>query len=144
VIVSLHVATGAAAGSLLRSRLGSLPLGLLLHLAGDLMPHEDIFDREFEVGSGMAAVILLAALRGPFDPAVTGALAASAPDIEHLVRLPRPGGRKLFPSHRFDGWHQSGGVPAPLQLLTAGFLIGILLRRGSLDGRDAQAAAPGG
>ena len=130
MIVSLHVATGALGGSLIRSRLGSLPLGLLLHLAGDRMPHEDIADRDFEIGSGIAAVLLLAAVRGPFDPAVTGALAASSPDLEHVVRFLRPGGRKHFPSHRLHGWHRSGGVPAPVQLLLAGFLIGIILRSG--------------
>jgi len=130
LIVSLHVATGALGGSLIRSRLGSLPLGLLLHLAGDRMPHEDIADRDFEIGSGIAAVLLLAAVRGPFDPAVTGALAASSPDLEHVVRFLRPGGRKHFPSHRLHGWHRSGGVPAPVQLLLAGFLIGIVLRSG--------------
>ena len=102
---------------------------MLLHLVGDRMPHGDIPDRRFEVGSGIAAVLLLAAVRGPLDPAVTGALAASAPDLEHIFRLPRPGGRKLFPSHRFHGWHRSGGLPAPMQLLLAGFLIGLLLRR---------------
>ena len=128
--MSLHVATGALGGSLIRSRLGSLPLGLLLHLAGDRMPHEDIADRDFEIGSGIAAVLLLAAVRGPFDPAVTGALAASSPDLEHVVRFLRPGGRKHFPSHRLHGWHRSGGVPAPVQLLLAGFLIGIILRSG--------------
>lgn len=128
MIVSLHVATGAVAGSLAGSRLASLPLGLVLHLAGDRMPHQDIPDRRFEIGSGVAAVMLLAAVRGPFDPSVTGALAASSPDIEHVVCLPRPGGRKLFPSHRFHGWHRSGGVPVPAQLLLAGFLIGVLLR----------------
>jgi hypothetical protein len=101
---------------------------LALHLAGDLMPHEDIFDRNFEIGSGVAAVLLLAATRGPFDPAVTGALAASAPDLEHVFRILRPGGRKHFPSHRLHGWHRSGGVPAKTQLLLAGFLIGLLLR----------------
>jgi hypothetical protein len=133
MIVSLHVATGATGGVLVGSRLGSLPLGLLLHLAGDLMPHEDIFDRNFEIGSGIAAVLLLAAVRGPLDPAVTGALAASAPDLEHVLRLPRPSGRKLFPSHRLRGWHRSGGVRAPVQLIAAGFLIGLLLRRGLLE-----------
>lgn len=128
MIASLHVATGAVGGSLIRSRLGSLPLGLLLHLAGDRMPHEDIADRDFEVCSGIAAVLLLAAVRGASDPAVTGALAASSPDLEHVLRVLRPGGRKHFPSHRFPGWHRSGGVPAPFQLLLAGFLIGMLLR----------------
>jgi hypothetical protein len=93
------------------------------------MPHEDIPDRDFEIGSGIAGVLLLAAVRGPLDPAVTGALAASSPDLEHLFRFPRPGGRKLFPSHRLRGWHRSGGVPAGAQLLLAGFLIGLLIRR---------------
>jgi hypothetical protein len=135
VIVSLHVATGAAGGALVGSRRGSLPLGLLLHLAGDLMPHEDILDRRFEIGSGVAAVLLLAAARGPFDSAVTGALAASAPDLEHIFRFLRPGGRKHFPSHRLHGWHRSGGVRAPVQLVLAGFLIGLLLRRAPLESR---------
>jgi hypothetical protein len=127
LIVSLHVATGAVGGSLLGSRLRSLPLGLVLHLAGDRMPHQDIPNRRFEIGSGVAAVLLLAGARGPLDPAVTGALAASCPDLEHVLRLPRPGGRKLFPSHRLRGWHRSGGVSASVQLLVAGFLIGLLL-----------------
>lgn len=105
-----------------------MPLGLLLHLAGDWMPHEDIPDRAFEIGSGVAAVLLLGAVRGPLDPAVTGAIASSCPDLEHVFRFPRPGGRKLFPSHRLRGWHRSGGLSAPVQLLLAGFLIGVLLR----------------
>jgi hypothetical protein len=129
VIVSLHVATGAAGGALAGSRRAALALGPLLHLAGDLLPHQDIGDRRFEIGSGVAAVLLLAAARGPLDPAVAGALAASAPDLEHVIRFPRPGGRKLFPSHRFRGWHRAGGLSAPLQLLLAGFLLGLLLRK---------------
>jgi hypothetical protein len=94
------------------------------------MPHEDIFDRRFEIGSGLAAVSILAAVRGPLDPAVTGALAASAPDLEHVFPFLRPGGRKVFPSHRLRGWHRSGGISAPVQLLLAGFLLGLLLRKG--------------
>jgi hypothetical protein len=129
VIVSLHVATGAAGGALAGSRRAALALGPLLHLAGDRLPHQDIGDRRFEIGSGVAAVVLLAAARGPFDPAVAGALAASAPDLEHVFRFPRPGGRKLFPSHRLRGWHRAGGISAPAQLLLAGFLLGLLLRK---------------
>jgi hypothetical protein len=129
VIVSLHVATGAAGGALAGSRRAALALGPLLHLAGDRLPHQDIGDRRFEIGSGIAAVLLLAAARGPLDPAVAGALAASAPDLEHVFRLPRPGGRKLFPSHRLRGWHRAGGLSASAQLLLAGFLLGLLLRK---------------
>lgn len=113
----------------MRSRRAAVPLGLLLHLAGDRMPHQDIGDRGFEIGSGIAAVVLLAAVRGPLDPAVTGALAASAPDLEHVFRLPRPRGRKLFPSHRIRGWHRSGGASSSAQLLLAGFLLGLVLSR---------------
>jgi hypothetical protein len=129
VIVSLHVATGAAGGALVGSRRAALALGPLLHLAGDRMPHHDIADRRFESGSGIAGVLLLAAVRGPLDPAVTGALAASAPDVEHVLRFPRPGGRKLFPSHRIRGWHRTGGLSGTAQLLLAGFLLGLLLHR---------------
>jgi hypothetical protein len=129
VIVSLHVATGAAAGVLTDSRGAALALGPILHLAGDVMPHEDIPSTAFELASGVGAVLLLAARRGPLDPAIVGAVAASVEDVEHVLRLPRPGGRKLFPSHRNDGWHNRGGIPAWIQLLAAGAIIGTLLRR---------------
>ncbi len=79
MIVSLHVATGAAAGAAAGSRFGALALGLLAHLAGDRLPHQDIHSRRFEISSGVALIALLAAARGPADPAVVGALAASAP-----------------------------------------------------------------
>jgi hypothetical protein len=128
VIVSLHVATGAAAGALLGSRRAALLAGPLLHLAGDRMPHWDIRSRRFEVASGSACLAALALTRGPLDPAVVGAVAAEAPDLEHLLGLPRFRGRKLFPSHRFPGWHRPGGVPTWLQLLVAGALVGVLLR----------------
>ena len=127
MIVSLHVATGAAAGMVAGTRPRALILGPLLHLAGDRMPHRDIPSRRFEIVSGLAGLSAVAAVRGPLDPAVVGAVASSAPDIEHVVRLPRPGGRKLFPSHRVHGWHRSGGVSAPVQLLVAGILLGAVL-----------------
>jgi hypothetical protein len=129
MIVSLHIATGAAAGALLGSRRAAIVAGPLLHLAGDLMPHWDISSRRFEKLSGAALLGTLAVARGPLDPATLGAAAAEAPDLEHVLRLPRPGGRKLFPSHRFHGWHRPGGVPAWAQVLAAGLLVGLLLRR---------------
>jgi hypothetical protein len=131
VIVSLHVATGAAAGALAGSRLAAVALGPFVHLAGDLTPHRDIPSTTFEVASGAGAVLLLAARRGPFDPATIGAVAAAAEDLEHVLPLPRPGGRKLFPSHRNDDWHKRGGLPAWVQLAAAGVIIGVLLRRRS-------------
>ncbi|HEX9417086.1 MAG TPA: hypothetical protein VF895_10315 [Gaiellaceae bacterium] len=129
MIVSLHVATGAAGGALVRSRPAAVALGLALHLAGDLVPHQDIDSRRFEISSGVAGMLLLIARRGAFDPATIGALAASSPDIEHVIPLPRPGGRKLFPTHRIRGWHRAGGLPTWLQLVAAGVLLGVVVSR---------------
>jgi hypothetical protein len=127
VIVSLHVASGAAVGAAAPSRRAAVLFGLVMHLAGDRMPHQDISNRRFELWSGVAALGSLVLRRGPFDPVTIGAAAGSAPDLEHVLRLPRPGGRKLFPSHRLYGWHRSGGVPDWAQLLAAGVLLGLVL-----------------
>jgi hypothetical protein len=127
MIVSLHVASGGVAGAIAGSPGRAVLLGLLTHAAGDRMPHQDIPDRRFELWSGVLALLALAARRGTLDGATLGAAAGSAPDLEHLLRLPRPGGRKLFPSHRIRGWHRSGGASAALQLLAAGALLGLLL-----------------
>jgi hypothetical protein len=126
VIVSLHVATGAAMGAAVRSRMLALLLGPPLHLAGDRVPHEDIPDRRFEIGSGLAVLGLLAVRRGPLDPAVLGGAAASMPDLEHVVPWLRPGGEKIF--HRGGGRH-GFGIAAEKQLLLAGALVGLLLAR---------------
>jgi hypothetical protein len=126
VIVSLHVATGAALGSLLRSRPLALLFGPALHVAGDQVPHEDIGDESFEIGSGVAALALLAARRGVSDPAVIGGAAAAAPDFEHIVPWLRPGGEFVF--HRSAGRH-GGGLSARTQLVLAGAVVGWLLGR---------------
>jgi hypothetical protein len=126
VIVSLHVAVGGAAGALVRSRPLALLLGPPLHVAGDHVPHEDIPDRSFEVGSGLLALGLLAAWRGPLDPAVLGGAASAMPDLEHLAPWLRPRGQKVF--HRGGGRH-GVGIPAEAQLLVAGAVVGLLLAR---------------
>ena len=92
MIVSLHVATGAALGAAVRSR----PLALL------------------------------AARRGPLDPAVVGGAAASMPDLEHIVPWLRVRGEKVF--HRGGGRH-GVGISAERQLLLAGTVVGLLLGR---------------
>ena len=125
VIVSLHVATGAAAGALTRSRPLALLLGPVVHLAGDRVPHDDIHDLGFEIGSGLVALALLAARRGPFDPAVLCGATAAAPDLEHVLPWLRPRGRKLF--HR-EG-NVDSGISTGVQLLAAGAIVGFLLGR---------------
>jgi hypothetical protein len=129
VIVAWHVASGAAVGAVAGSRGRAVALGALLHVLSDAVPHWDIASRRFEFRSGVVMLGTLVLLRGPLDLSVIGAVASSAPDVEHVVRLPRPGGRKLFPSHRWHGWHRPGGVPASAQLLAAGFLFGALVAR---------------
>jgi hypothetical protein len=129
MIVSLHVATGAAVGAVAGSRARAFALGLASHAVGDAIPHSDIESRRFEIGSGLVLLGLLAIRLGPFHPAVVGAAAASAPDLEHVLPLPRPSGRPLYPSHRVEGWHRSGGVPAHAQLLAAGVIVGALAFR---------------
>ena len=125
MIVSLHVATGAAAGAVVRSRPLALLLGPFVHVAGDRVPHDDIDDLGFEGGSGLVALALLAARRGVLDPAVLCGATAAAPDLEHVVPWLRPGGRKLF--HR-EG-NVDSGISTGLQLLAAGALIGLLVGR---------------
>jgi hypothetical protein len=124
VIVSLHAASGAAMGAAVRSPVVATLLGPVLHVAGDRVPHRDIPDRRFEIATGVAAVTLLALRRGPLDAATVGALATCAPDVEHVVRLPRPGGSKLFHGRR--GWHRAGPFPVSAQLLLAGLVLGLL------------------
>jgi hypothetical protein len=125
VIVSLHVASGAALGALSGSRTRALLLGPPAHLLGDRVPHQDIASRRFEIGSGVVCLALLAARRGPFDRATLGGFAAAAPDLEHVFRTLRPGGRKLF--HGRLGWHRAGSFPAAAQLVLAGAIVGYLL-----------------
>lgn len=126
MIVSLHVATGGAVGALVRSRPLALLLGPPLHLAADRVPHEDIPDRSFEIGSGLVALGLLAARRGPLDPAVIGGAAAAMPDLEHLVPWLRLRGEMLF--HRGRGGH-GAGISVETQLMLAGAVVGVLLAR---------------
>ena len=126
MIVALHVATGAAAGAASGSRLAALLLGPVLHLAGDRVPHEDFRSKRFEIGSGLAGVLVLAARRGPLDPTTLGAAACSAPDLEHVLPVMRPAGRKLFHHH---GWHRAGPLSAKLQLLLAAAIIAALSAR---------------
>jgi hypothetical protein len=140
MIVSLHVASGAAAGALLGSRRRAAVVGAALHALGDRIPHQDIGSHWYETLSGGACLLAVAIVRGPLDPATIGAAASSTPDLEHILSLPRPGGRKLFPSHRVRGWHRAGGISASAQLLLAGFLLGAVLANRA---RPAPAPARG-
>jgi len=128
VIVLMHVATGALAGAASGSRARAAVIGPLLHAVCDAIPHEDIPSRRFETASGVAAVLLLARRRG-IDAATVGAVASAAPDLEHILPFPRPGGRQLFPTHRWARPVRFRGVPAWLQLAVAVPAVAALARR---------------
>ena len=123
----MHVATGALAGALTGDRAAAAGMGLALHAAGDAIPHEDFDSLQIETGLGLALLAVLALRRGFTDPTVVGAAFSAAPDIEHVI--PHPGHElpKLFPSHRLEGWHRSGGISAPLQLAAAVVIVGALV-----------------
>jgi hypothetical protein len=124
VIESLHVATGAAIGEATGSRLWAAVLGPVSHLLGDLTPHQDIPSDTFETLTGLAAGLWVVRRRGLFSPAAIGALFATMPDWEHVLRPERRGRRQLFPSHRFSTLHRRGGLPAWVQL---GAAFGLLM-----------------
>ena len=67
-----------------------------------------------------------------------GSIAASAPDGEHLLGFVQFRGGKLFPSHRFSGWHRKGGLPTWVQLLAAGALLGALAHPRRTAARPAR------
>ena len=124
----MHVAGGAALGALAGSRRRAIALGLGLHGLQDATPHHDVPSRKFETASGLLLIGVLALRRGLFDPATLGGAACASPDLEHILPFPRPGGRPLYPSHRVEGWHREGGVPAWAQLALAGVVIALLTR----------------
>ena len=124
----MHVATGGLAGAAVGSRRWAAVLGPLLHYACDVVPHEDIPSRSFETGSGIAAILLLVGRRG-VDAAAIGAVAASAPDLEHILPLPRPRGRQLFPSHRWPRPLAVRRLPAWVQLAAAVPIVAALALR---------------
>ena len=125
----MHVATGALAGAVTGDRAAAAVAGAARRAAGDALTHEDFESLQLETGLGLALIAALAIRRGFTDPAVIGAVFSAAPDLEHV--LPRPGHDrpKLFPSHRIDGWHRSGGISAPLQLAASLVIVGALVLR---------------
>jgi hypothetical protein len=127
VIASLHVASGAAAGALTRSRLLAVLIGPALHLAADGVPHRDIANRNLDLVSGIVAATTLALRYGPTHPVTLGGVAAAAPDLEHVWPVLRPAGAKLFHGRR--GWHRAGRLPVGLQMAAAVLVIGVLAMR---------------
>jgi hypothetical protein len=134
MIVSMHAATGATMGAAVRSRVAASLLGIPLHVAADRVPHRDIRSRRFDVATGALVVAVIASRHGPTSAATIGAVATCAPDLEHLARPHRS--RKLFHPR---GWHRSGRLSTPVQLIMAGLLTGRLLLAPPREGVTQQA-----
>ena len=140
-MVLIHVATGAAGGFVARKRLAAVPMGLVLHAAADVVPHDDVPSHAFEAASGVAALAWLGRRFGAFDPVTVGAAVSAAPDLEHVLRLPRPGGRKIFPTHR---WPRPAGrrrVPVAAQVLGSAAILVLLARRHAGPASSPRCAA---
>lgn len=127
-MVAFHAASGAAAGSVTRSRLVALASGPVLHVAADQVPHCHPRHGLLEYATGAVTLGLVVRRRGLFDAATIGALAAVAPDFEHLIprRLLR---RKLF--HRRPGRERTppDGLSVAAQLALSAALLVPVLRR---------------
>ena len=122
MIALVHVATGAALGAVVRSRVLVAVLGVGLHLAEDRIPHEDT-TRRFEIATGLLSVGLVGARRGVLDNLTIGALACSVPDVEHLIPM-RRGGSKVFHG---EGWHRSGSFSVRTQVILASLVLAAAL-----------------
>lgn len=134
-----HVATGALAGHGRSGLRDAFLTGLVTHAAMDVIPHGEVHDEYFELFTGAAGVVALAARHGWASPITIGAIGAIVPDMEHIpqvfgVRVPA-----LFPTHRFGvlhGWETKPlAIPAWLQAVLGGAVIGafVALRRRPVD-----------
>lgn len=125
-----HVATGALAGRGRSSLRDAFVAGLVTHAAIDVLPHGEVHDEHFELLSGAAGVLALAARHGWASPITIGAIGAIVPDMEHI---PQQFGRRiaLFPTHRYGrlhGWETKPlALPAWVQAVLGGAVIGVFV-----------------
>jgi hypothetical protein len=125
LIVAFHAASGAAAGSVSKSRLAALASGPILHVAADRVPHRHPRHDVWEYAAGAVTLGLLVRTRGLFDAATIGAIAAVAPDLEHLLPRKRQR-RKLFHNRRRNRLGPNGLSVAAQLALSAALLAPVL------------------
>jgi hypothetical protein len=131
VIQLAHVATGALAGRGRAALREAFLAGLATHAAIDVIPHGEVHDDAFELLSGAAGVLALAARHGWASPVTVGAIGAIVPDMEHVPQVLGIRTPPLFPTHRFGvlhGWETKPlAIPAWLQAILGGAVIGALV-----------------
>ena len=128
LIVAFHAASGAAAGSISKSRLVALASGPVLHMAADRVPHRHPRHNVWEYVTGTLALGLLVRQRGLYDAATIGAIAAVAPDLEHLVPRRRRR-RTLFHNRPGRDRLRPDGLSVAVQLALSAALLVPVLRR---------------
>jgi hypothetical protein len=125
MIVSLHLATGAATGELSRSRRLAVASGPVLHVLSDRVPHRHPDHLVWDYVASAIAFGVVARSRGMRDAATLGAVAAVIPDLEHVLPARGP---KVF--HRRRRRRRAAGLSVGTQLgLTAVMLVPLLARR---------------
>lgn len=135
MIQLVHVATGALAGRRCSGTLDALVGGLAMHAAMDVIPHGEVHDHGFELVTGAAGVLTLAARHGWRSPVTLAAFGSVVPDMEHAPAMLGLRTTALFPTHRYGilhGWETKPlAVPAWLQAVLGGAVIGAVaaLRR---------------
>lgn len=129
-----HVGSGAVAGAGFRAPLHAAIAGVIVHGLLDAAPHGEMEDEQWELASTALGLGLLLARFGARSPVFWGAVGSVLPDVEIVVPAPRPGGRRLFPTHRYDVLHSSRtplGLPAWAQAVLGGAAVGALFLAGN-------------
>jgi len=112
VTVLAHMAVGAAAGSLVGGRGAAFGLGVVSHVALDIIPHYEFERIWIEVSAVLLFFGTMLVLGQGASPIFWGALGAVLPDTENFLwRMGLiPGSRKCFPGHskRLSRWLPHG------------------------------------
>ncbi len=105
MMAAVHALVGSALSRLCRTRTQAFALGVLSHVAADLLPHRDL-DIPEEALFLAGALTVVTAARGADSQEFAGAFGAALPDIENAVGriLGVNDKRMLLPTHsRYHG-----------------------------------------
>lgn len=130
MIQLVHVATGALAGRRCSGAADAFLAGLAMHAAMDVIPHGEVHDDRFELATGAAGILAVAARHGWRSPVALAALGSVVPDMEHAPGILGLRTVALFPTHRYGalhGWETKPlAIPAWVQAVVGGAVIGAI------------------
>jgi len=134
MMVSVHVAVGAAIGAGVRKPWLSFVSGAASHLLCDLVPHKD-YDIKIEAPLAVAMFAYLIKRYGLNSPQVAGAFGAIAPDGENAAAVLGiiPADSTVFPTHNDKKpWFVGHGskVPSPIPQIALAIICLALADRG--------------